>query len=442
GDLLLLRPPDQPPRPARPAARAGHHRPQHRQRLDGGLLAPGGRHGRLGAAADPRRRHPVRRRRAPRVRRRRPGLPPGARPVPRPAVPRAGHAPGRRVDQGRAAGPRRDRARRARRQRDLQAARVLLERLVGRRQLAQRHRRPRGADRAVQDARLVLRDGGRADVDGRQPGGRRLRRDRRAGRRDPVDRHRAGGAQRNDQELRERRRGAQRPDGPPRRAARPPVRLRPGLDHRRRQRLAARDVRRRRRSAGRRHGGQLAAGADLSRRQARRAEGDLGPRRDHRLLPRPAQRHRADPRRRRQRRARQRRWRPLLHLCRRQRVGQPDRGGHGGDAAHDGHRSRRRQRDGAADGRAARRQRRQRLPRLRGARRHRGARGGSPGGQRQGAPRCRRRPPPEHLRRGARRGDDQPRALPARLPGVLAGDVDARRDARRADQPDRTSGAV
>ena len=62
-----------------------------------GLLAPGGR------AWPPRRRcvipagaRPGRRRRAPRHGRRRPGLPPHPRHVPRPPVPRAGHAPRRR----------------------------------------------------------------------------------------------------------------------------------------------------------------------------------------------------------------------------------------------------------------------------------------------------------------------------------------------------------
>ena len=59
-----------------------------------------------------------------------------------------------------------------------------------------------------------------------------------------------------------------------------------------------------------------------------------------------------------------------------------------------------------------------------------------------GADRVRRRPPPEHRRRLAGRGDDQPRPLPARLPGVGALDVHDRRDARPADQPHRTGRAV
>ena len=58
-------------------------------------------------------------------------------------------------------------------------------------------------------------------------------------------------------------------------------------------------------------------------------------------------------------------------------------------------------------------------------------------GQRPGAHRLGRGPPPERRRRLARRGDVQPRALPARLPGLRARHVDDGRDARRADQPHR-----
>ena len=94
-DLLLLRPPDVAARPARPAAGARHHGPQHRQRVDGGLLPPGGRDGRLAGARDPAGRRPGRRRRAHRLGRRRPVLPPHPRHVPRPPVPRAGDAPRR-----------------------------------------------------------------------------------------------------------------------------------------------------------------------------------------------------------------------------------------------------------------------------------------------------------------------------------------------------------
>ena len=90
-------------------------------------------------------------------------------------------------------------------------------------------------------------------------------------------------------------------------------------------------------------------------------------------------------------------------------------------------------RGGAGDGAyrafvaAGRRRRRAGAPRLRG--------------QRPGADRLRRRPPPERLRRLDGRGDDQPRPLPARLPGLRARHVDDGRDARRADQPDRKGGA-
>ena len=55
----------------------------------------------------------------------------------------------------------------------------------------------------------------------------------------------------------------------------------------------------------------------------------------------------------------------------------------------------------------------------------------------QVADRLRRGPPPERGRRLDRRGDVQPRALPARLPGLRARHVDDGRDARRPHQPDR-----
>ena len=51
--LLLLRHADLAARPYGPAAHARHHRPQHRERLDQGLLAPGGHAGRLAGAAAP-----------------------------------------------------------------------------------------------------------------------------------------------------------------------------------------------------------------------------------------------------------------------------------------------------------------------------------------------------------------------------------------------------
>ena len=63
-------------------------------------------------------------------------------------------------------------------------------------------------------------------------------------------------------------------------------------------------------------------------------------------------------------------------------------------------------------------------------------------GQRRGARQRGRGPPPVGLRRLARRGDDEPHPLPARLPGVGANDVDARRDARRPHQPHRTRGPL
>ena len=52
----------------------------------------------------------------------------------------------------------------------------------------------------------------------------------------------------------------------------------------------------------------------------------------------------------------------------------------------------------------------------------------------------RRRPARERLGRLPRRGDDEPRALPARLPGLRTGDDHDGRDARRAHQPHRAGG--
>ena len=140
-DLLLLRPPDLAPRAARAAAQPGRHRPQHRQRQHRGLLAPGGGARRHAGAVPARRRH-AERLREPRLGRRRPELPPRARPVPRPPVPRPGVQP-RPVERPRrhaAAG--RGRARRARRQRHQHAARRVLGRLVRPRQLPEPGQRP------------------------------------------------------------------------------------------------------------------------------------------------------------------------------------------------------------------------------------------------------------------------------------------------------------
>ena len=59
-----------------------------------------------------------------------------------------------------------------------------------------------------------------------------------------------------------------------------------------------------------------------------------------------------------------------------------------------------------------------------------------------GRRRRRRGSPPERLGRLARRGDGQHAALPARLPGLGPRDVDHRRHARHAHQPRRTGGAL
>ena len=90
-DLHLHRPPDRAARPARPAARARRHRPQHRQRQHRRLLAPGGRARRRRSRCAIGRRAGRRRRRPCSAGRRRRGLPPHARRLPRPPVPRAEH---------------------------------------------------------------------------------------------------------------------------------------------------------------------------------------------------------------------------------------------------------------------------------------------------------------------------------------------------------------
>ena len=66
----------------------------------------------------------------------------------------------------------------------------------------------------------------------------------------------------------------------------------------------------------------------------------------------------------------------------------------------------------------------------------------APGGHRAGADGQPQGPPRERVRRVARRGDDEPHPLPARLPSVLARDVHDGRDARPPDQPHRPGGPV
>ena len=91
-DLHLLRPPDLAARACSPSSARSTSRPQHRQRQHRGLHAPGGRARRRRRAAMPAGAGQHGARRAARHRRRRPGLPPHPRQLPRPPVPRPGHA--------------------------------------------------------------------------------------------------------------------------------------------------------------------------------------------------------------------------------------------------------------------------------------------------------------------------------------------------------------
>ncbi len=464
-DLLLLRPPDLAARAARPAAGAGHHRPQHRQRLDGratrarrpllvaspALLIPAGgvaNGGRRAASAPASTSRPTAASAtASSTSSTAPRPPTSAR---GPPAPRRSTAPSWRC--------------RARRERHQPAARRVLGRLVGPRQRARpTTRRAPGAGRAGQRARRRLRapstpssttcaDAGARRV--RRP--RTSRRPRRPGRRGRPDRH-------GDRAASTTRSSARSPP-----ATSPNdlldrrdllldqlVRVRPGLRR------------------GDRHDGTVnvsfvdaaAAGDHLPDR--RRRHRDLGrPARRRRLgarrPPRRAARRRPSPAarstsyrtaldavaaaldRRRQRRLRRHlpRDRPPARPARparRRRARRPSRGSIVAG-------SRRR---GANDialavaAAARRRRRRRRLPRA-----------SSPAS----APRCARpsarRPTREALtdavedRRQSVAGvslDEemtQPRALPARLPGLLARDVDDGRDARRADQPHRPGGAL
>ena len=179
-DLLLLRPPDLAARPARPAARARRHRPQHRQRNTAGYsrqeacspprrrsssaggAVQGGAGAHIGSGVDVQR------------------LPPHPRQVPRPPVPRAGHEPrrARRHAPRRSAG--RSCLRRARRQRHRRAAVGVLER-VG---------RPRATPPTTTAARAAL-------LEQRRRPDRHLRHGRRAARaRRPAGRGRVRRADR------------------------------------------------------------------------------------------------------------------------------------------------------------------------------------------------------------------------------------------------------
>ena len=109
------------------------------------------------------------------------------------------------------------------------------------------------------------------------------------------------------------------------------------------------------------------------------------------------------------------------------------------------HRRRGRERRRAARSRrsaTSRQRRRRRLPGVRRQGRRRRPRGDPAGGQRPGADRRGREPAPERVRRLDGRGDVQPRALPALLPGLLACHEHDGRDARRPDQPHRKGGSV
>ena len=85
---------------------------------------------------------------------------------------------------------------------------------------------------------------------------------------------------------------------------------------------------------------------------------------------------------------------------------------------------------------------RRRLQGVRRQGRRRPQRGHAHAGQRPGARRLGRGPPPERGGRLDGRGDVQPRALPARLPGLRPRHVDDGRDARRPHQPHRKGRAL
>ncbi|CAA9488613.1 MAG: Flagellar hook-associated protein FlgK, partial [uncultured Solirubrobacteraceae bacterium] len=436
-DLELRRPPDRHARPARAAARPGRHVAQHRQREHRRLLAAGGGPRRRRSAADRLGRALQRRRRLHRPGRRGRGVPAHAQQLPRPAVPRPADGARRTRDDGGFAGQHRGRAQRARRGRHQRAARPVLDRMVGRRQLPRVVARAPGARDARREPRLGRPPARRAPERRRRRRERRVRADHRPGGPDQHRRRRDPAAQHRDRALGPGRPHAERPARPPRRPARRALPVRPGLDHRPRHRRHPRRVRRRRAAARRRHQPpELAAAAHDPGRQARRAH---RPRPEDGRLPVAAQPGRdlaADERQ------RDPRCPALLHRDARQR----------GEHAH-GHDPRlgrpRRQprhqgleRHRPADRRAARRERRLELRRPDRPHRRRRRVGQPSVHDRQGPRGQRGDASPGGRRRGHGRGGREHDQVPARLPGVVARHEHGRRDARPAHQPHRPGGSL
>ena len=413
----------------------------------GRLLAPGG------AAARPRSAQQIQvsgsadvDRRPPRLRRRRPGLPPRPRPVPGRAVPRPEHEPQRL--EGARRGPRHRRA---------------LARRAGR----HRHQRPARRSSGTSWSDLSKSPGRPGRQAGARPAGRRADRldplrpladGRRAGSGATAsttqiagpggevdqDRDRARRPEQDDRAVRHQRRQPERPDGPPRPADRSALELRPGL--RRAARTAARPTSP---SSTARPGPSTRSSTDQTADWAGPPAGGWSPggqmggllaigkcRRHDRRLPRrdrPLRRTRSPPR------STTRTAAPSSPPAPRgrhdRRLG-PDPGRAG--EHHLRHRRDRLQRPRAGRLAAARqRGHRRRLQGLRRQGRRRPQRGHAHAGQRPGARRLRRGPPPERGGRLDGRGDVQPRALPARLPGLRARHVDDGRDAGRPHQPHR-----
>ena len=181
----------------------------------------------------PVRRHRRRRGRAHRLRRRRAVLPPHPRPVRRPAVPRPEHQPRRVVGPRRRARAGRGRAVRAGRERHQPAARRVLERLVGPR----RTRTPTAAPRRATSSRRASPSPTRSSRSARRSTWSRARPTPSTPISPPgphrgevaqiANEHRR--AQRHDQALHHDRRRPERPARPARPAARPAVRVRPGV---------------------------------------------------------------------------------------------------------------------------------------------------------------------------------------------------------------------
>ena len=290
-DLLLLRPPDLAARAARPAARAGRHRPQHRQRVDHGLLAPGGRR------SPPRRRSRSRRARVQNGA----GAHLGSgvdvqayRRIRDSFLDLQYRAQATRLGEeaGRAEGL--DRAELALAEPSDDGINTQLSEFwdawsdlanaPGR-----RGRAPGALEQADALAEAFAHRRRRSSRSSAQQAARRVRRAHRARRRGRADRERDRRAQRHDQALRHRRRRAERPAWTARPAARPALRARPGRrssDHGTTARVDV-DVRRRRRpAAGRRHRRATTPPAlSEPRRPARRAAGALGRARRDRSTP-------------------------------------------------------------------------------------------------------------------------------------------------------------